>query len=116
MDTLGKRITFLLNQKNLNQKELAKLTGISEVSIGRYINGKREPSASLLFEIASALDTTTDYLLGLSDNSKAMPHSNQYDEETIVLARKLGSLNQGQISLINQMIEQFEQNKDKNDD
>lgn len=70
MDTLGKRILKLLNEKNITQKELARMVGTTEVSIGRYVNGKRDPSASMLSEIASALNVSADYLLG---NEKTDP-------------------------------------------
>ncbi|VFB17229.1 transcriptional repressor DicA [Urinicoccus massiliensis] len=106
MNTLGKRISFLLDQKNLTQKELAKMANVTEVSIGRYINGKRQPNATALYDIAKALDTTTDYLLGLPNK----------EPETTVLARKLGTLSQVQIDIINQMIDQFEANKGESDD
>lgn len=67
MDTLGKRILKLLNDKSLTQKELAKIVGTTEVSIGRYINDKREPNATMLASIANALNVSTDYLLGRPD-------------------------------------------------
>lgn len=70
MDALGKRILKLLNEKNITQKELARMVGTTEVSIGRYVNGKRDPSASMLSEIASALNVSADYLLG---NEKTDP-------------------------------------------
>lgn len=70
MDTLGKRILKLLNDKNLTQKELAKIVGTTEVSIGRYINDKREPSATMLASIASALNVSTDFLLGRPNTHK----------------------------------------------
>lgn len=78
MDTLGKRILKLLNEKNLTQKELAKIVGTTEVSIGRYINDKREPNATMLASIASALNVSTDYLLGrpiTHNTSKEKPKS-----------------------------------------
>ena len=71
MGTLGSRISEELNKKNLTQKELAKLVGTTEVTIGRYINDKREPNASMLFEISKVLGVSTDYLLGRSSN----PHT-----------------------------------------
>ncbi len=78
MDTLGKRILKLLNNKNLTQKELANMVGTTEVSIGRYINDKREPNATMLSAIASALGVTTDYLLGRSSSPK-LSRKNELD-------------------------------------
>lgn len=78
MSTLGKRILKLLNEKNITQKELARMVGTTEVSIGRYVNDKREPSATMLSAIANALNVSTDYLLGLPDI-----HRLRKDQKTI---------------------------------
>ena len=78
METLGSRILEELNKNNLTQKELAKRVGTTEVTIGRYINDKREPNASMLFEISKVLGVTTDYLLGRSSNPK-LSRKNELD-------------------------------------
>lgn len=62
-DTLGKRITGLLKISKLTQKELADMIGITEVSMSRYINGKRIPKSTVIADMAAALHTTSDYLL-----------------------------------------------------
>jgi transcriptional regulator with XRE-family HTH domain len=61
---IGKRILDLLEQKNLTQREFAKIIGITEVSVSRYINGKHIPHTDILSKMAETLETTTDYLLG----------------------------------------------------
>ena len=81
MDTLGKRILKLLNDKNLTQKELAKIVGTTEVSIGRYINDKREPNATMLASIANALNVSTDYLLGRPNTHKTSQETKSKAEE-----------------------------------
>ena len=68
--TLGRRISSLLIEKNLTQKEFAKQTNLNEVTVGRYINDKREPTASVLKTIADVLDVSTDYLTGKSTDPK----------------------------------------------
>ena len=63
-DAIGVRISELLKKKNrIKQKELAKDIGVTEVTISRYINGSRVPNGRNITKIASALNTTTDYLL-----------------------------------------------------
>ena len=81
MDTLGKRILKLLNDKNLTQKELAKIVGTTEVSIGRYINDKREPNATMLASIANALNVSTDYLLGRPNTHKTLQETKSKAEK-----------------------------------
>lgn len=67
MDLFKKRLQSLLDEKGLNQKELAKLSGVTEVTISRYMNDNRKPRIEIASKIATVLDTTTDYLLGNSD-------------------------------------------------
>ena len=61
---LGERMQRLMTDRALSQKQLAELANVTEVSMSRYINGDREPSVSTLANIATALHTTTDFLLG----------------------------------------------------
>lgn len=60
---LGGRIAELLTQYNMTQRELADKAGITEVSMSRYIKGDRVPKGTTLANIATALHTTTDFLL-----------------------------------------------------
>ena len=48
----------------MTRQGLAAISGISNATIGYYESGKREPRASTLMSIASALHVTTDSLLG----------------------------------------------------
>ena len=62
---IGKRISKLLNEKDIKQKELAARVGVSETVISRYIAGSRTPKTEILVNIARELNVSTDYLLGL---------------------------------------------------
>ena len=62
MKTLGERIAILLDKKHISQKDLASLIGVSESALSRYINNEREPKIEVLANLATALDTTIDYL------------------------------------------------------
>lgn len=48
----------------MSRQELADASGLSSAAIGYYETGKREPQASTLIAIATALRMTTDELLG----------------------------------------------------
>ncbi len=65
---LGMRISQLLRTRNIQQKELAEQIGITETAISRYIAGTREPKPEVIANIATALHTTSDYLLGIENN------------------------------------------------
>ena len=48
----------------MSQKELAEKLGTSNVNVGRYENGRREPSISMLIKMAELLNVTIDELVG----------------------------------------------------
>lgn len=50
-------------QKGWTLKDLAKKTGVTSISIGRYETGKREPNLTTLVKIADVLEVTVDDLL-----------------------------------------------------
>ncbi len=63
--TLGDKIMLLLHKQHLLQKDLAERLNITEAALSRYITGSREPKPETLANIATVLNTTTDYLLGV---------------------------------------------------
>ena len=60
MNTLAKQ----RRAKNLSQRQLAKLVGISPGMIALIEVGHRKPSLSVAFKIAKKLNTTVDDLFG----------------------------------------------------
>lgn len=56
--------------RGLTQAQLAEKTGLPSTSISHFENldGTRKPSFDNLRRLADALEVTTDYLLGLSDD------------------------------------------------
>ena len=64
---MGLKISELLKQQNLSQKELAEKIDVTEATLSRYITGTREPKPEVLANIATALHTTSDYLLGIEN-------------------------------------------------
>lgn len=73
MDSIGYRISKARRHMNINQKELAQRANITEGSLSRYENDIREPKAAALIQIAEALNVSTDYLLGISDEMEVKP-------------------------------------------
>ena len=57
------RIKAVLEEKGKTQAWLADAIGKDIVSISRYVNGHREPSLSVLFEIAKVLKVKPGELL-----------------------------------------------------
>ena len=61
----------LLNQlrieKGVTQEEVATAIGVAKSTFAKYDRGEREPNFETLKKIAQYFQTTTDYLLGLSE-------------------------------------------------
>lgn len=67
-NNLGGRIANLLKKSGLTQRELADKVGVTESSMSRYVNGSRIPKGTIVANIANALHTTSDYLLGTEED------------------------------------------------
>lgn len=63
----------LREDNNMKQKELAKEIMIDQRSISFYEIGKYEPNLETLKRIAIYFNTSTDYLLGLTNETKPYP-------------------------------------------
>lgn len=61
----GQRLLSLLQKQKITQKQLADRLNTTEATLSRYVSGEREPKADMLANIATALNTTSDYLLGI---------------------------------------------------
>ena len=88
-NSFNERLSNLLNEKRMSQKELSIRVGVTEAAISHYIKGDRIPRASVMAKIAEELETSSDYLInGTVSNS----------QDEINLAVKLIARNSGQMS------------------
>ena len=63
MERIGDRITELLKRTDYTQKELASMVGVTEAAMSRYLRNEREPRMEVIANLATALNTTSDYLI-----------------------------------------------------
>ena len=70
MDTIGERINYLREIRNIKQKELAEAIGVTKATMSKYENNINIPNADILCKIADALNTSTDLLVGRTSNIK----------------------------------------------
>ncbi|ABR33789.1 helix-turn-helix domain-containing protein [Clostridium beijerinckii] len=91
MKTIGEKIQILREERNLKQKELAELAGITEATLSRYENGKREPKGEIISKLANVLNVSTDYLLGRNDiiTSSVEPTGNLAEQVGLKLIKEL---------------------------
>lgn len=67
---ITRRLVELINEKNLTQKDLSMITGLTESTISRYVSGDRIPRGKNLDKLAKALDTSVEDLMGISNINK----------------------------------------------
>ncbi len=61
------RLTTLRKDNKLSQGDLAVKVGVHSNLIGRYERGEAIPSVEIAAKIANELNTSLDYLIGLSE-------------------------------------------------
>ena len=44
----GKRLTLVMEIRNIKQKQLASITGVTEATVSRYVNDKRTPDIDFI--------------------------------------------------------------------
>ncbi|MBB6674516.1 helix-turn-helix domain-containing protein [Cohnella nanjingensis] len=66
--TLGRRLRERRDQFGRTQLDAARALGISNVQLSRYESDDRKPEPEILSRFAEYYKTTTDYLLGRTDD------------------------------------------------
>mgnify|MGYP000958995953 CR=1 FL=1 len=67
---LGEILKKLRSERNLLQKDVAKVLNITPSAYGFYEQGERVPNAETLQKLAEYFDVTVDYLLGRTNIRK----------------------------------------------
>lgn len=89
MKNFGKRLTMLLEEKNMTQSELAEKAHTTNATISRYITGEREPKVENVIAIANCLDTSVDYLLGVTEEKLSTAKNHLATSEELSKASNL---------------------------
>ncbi len=82
------KVKQLMADKGINQKKLSQLSGITEASVSRYLNGERSARLDIIINFAKALNVTTEYLLNDDVETELKP----YTEIATAIARNGSSL------------------------
>jgi len=70
MNCYYRRLRDMREDHDLSQNKLAEYLGIAQTQYSRYERGVRAIPVDLLIRLAVLYKTSTDYLLGLTDNHK----------------------------------------------
>ena len=64
---LHEHIRSLREDRDLSQKEIAAILGMSQTGYSKYETGENDIPTQILIKLAEYYNTTTDYLLGRTD-------------------------------------------------
>ena len=65
-----KRIKDLREDKDLSQKDIAKILNMSQTGYSKYEVGTNDIPTKILISLSVFYNTSVDYILGLTDNPK----------------------------------------------
>ena len=103
MNTIGERIIFLRDNLDMTQVKLAESIGITKMTMHKYEKNLCEPRGELIAKMADVLSTTTDFILGRTNDPSPLvkdnnaEHTNKKELELISNFRKLSSANQAKV-------------------
>ena len=67
LDIFGDNLASILEEQRISQKELSRLTGLSESTISKYINKLQMPTVRAIINISYALDWSFEDMLNYGD-------------------------------------------------
>ncbi len=76
MEIFGIRIKKELKELGKKQTDLCKYLNVKKSTLSEWLNNNNEPPMAIIAEIAIFLQVTTDYLLGLEDETGAKTYIN----------------------------------------
>lgn len=76
----GDRLRSIRDRRGFTQDELSYRLSIGQSQLARYENGRAEPTPEVIARLASELDVTADYLLGLSESPAGQLEENDLSE------------------------------------
>ena len=71
---LGENLDRIRKEKGYSRKQLAEVLGVTDKTIGNYINGEKEPSFKKLFALADFLKVSVASLTGENNFSNNLPN------------------------------------------
>ena len=90
---IGEKIEKIRKEKNLSQKELAKIVNASQKTISNIENGTNEPKIGVIIEMCNKLNISADWLLLGKENTKI----SKEEENLLNIYRKMNNNNKGRL-------------------
>lgn len=87
--SIGARLTILMKERGMSQKQLAEATSLTPAAVSRYVNGERVPRAITIAALAKALDVKSADITGTAEEQET-------DEAVRLIARNAAKLTEAQ--------------------
>jgi len=81
LKSFGDILVECLEEKNINQKEFAKLLNVKEYTVSRYKTGKREPDLETVKKMSEVLQVPVQRLLGADKKDFANRENKKVEKE-----------------------------------
>ncbi len=72
------RLKDIREDSDITQKTLSEYLNVKQNTYSQYETGQRQIPVDLLIKLALYFDTSTDYILGLTDIAEKHPRSQKY--------------------------------------
>lgn len=86
------RLKYLRKSSLMTQEELASKIHVTKATISNYEKGKAEPDFQTLLQLTSALNTSTDFLLGHKAGQKLSFDISGLTKDDELFFEEIGSL------------------------
>lgn len=102
MKTLGERLKYIREFRNLGQKEVADLTGINYKTISNYENNRSEPDVEKLAAFCRVYNVSADFFIPINANPPAVENLTARGDKNLErLIKNYDNLNEeGQENLV----------------
>ena len=112
--TLQQRLRARREARGLRNSQVARTLGISTAHVSDMESGKSKPSLELLARLAELYATSTDYLLGLTDDPAPVGRGEEpppFAEGFWSFVRRLSAMNAERLLAMGQALYQHEQER-----
>ena len=87
MEIFAKRLRERAKQLGISNSEAARRIGLDERRYAHYVSGRSEPNLMILKRISEGLDTTPNWLLGITSKTEKAPETAALIERFVNAAR-----------------------------
>ena len=70
---MNERLKLIREKMGMNMREFSNFLGVKYTTYVGYENGSREPGSDFLAQVANCCHTSTDYILGLTEDDGMLP-------------------------------------------